>query len=111
MMHAVLFLCLLMLGGCATWTTPSTYSNYSTPTGNIVQAKGQAAQYAAAANTSYNCPSCLGGSSAHNAMSSGRVVTSLRDSPREEFVEEVARDFYDNLRWAIRRKTNDWLNY
>ena len=49
----------LIMTGCVSFQ-PSTYSNRSNASGNIVNATGNAAAAAASANRSYNCPSCIG---------------------------------------------------
>ena len=56
-MKVVLVIALVMLGGCSSFQE-SHYSNTSTPEGNVVVATGRAADVAAAANTTHNCPSC-----------------------------------------------------
>ena len=101
-----------MLSGCAAWTTPSTYSNHSTAAGNAIVAQGRAAQYAAMANTSYNCPSCASGQPALDAYGNPRHAAqamAVPAPPGERFIEAVAQDFLDNLRWAISRKTYEAL--
>lgn len=46
---------LLLASGCA---ATSTYKNYSTPSGNRVEATGQAAIAAGASHSSHNCINC-----------------------------------------------------
>ena len=100
---------LLALTSCAAWTTPSTYTNHNTPTGNVVTAQGKAAVNAASANTSHNCPSCGNGNS---QASNGNgyydrygVYHQVPESAEEQFIDGVKEDLYNNLRWMISRKT------
>lgn len=96
---------LFTLNGCATWTTPSTYSNHSTPNGNVVTAQGQAASNAAYANTSHNCPSCV--ASTVNGRQGyydqfGRFHPGVaRLSEEEQLAADIKHDLYDTLRYAI----------
>jgi hypothetical protein len=48
----------IILSGCA---ATSTYKNYSTPTGNRVEATGHAAVAAGSSNGSFNCINCGSG--------------------------------------------------
>jgi uncharacterized protein (UPF0333 family) len=48
---------LIISSGCSSFQT-SNYVNYNTPYGNVIKASGRAADNAAQANNSYNCPSC-----------------------------------------------------
>ena len=100
---------LLALTGCAAWTTPSTYTNHNTPTGNVVTAQGKAAVNAASANTSHNCPSCGGGNTQANNgsgyYSQNGTYHQVPVSAEEQFIDDVKVDLYNNLRWMINRKT------
>ncbi len=49
---------ILSIAGCSSFQ-PSKYENTSTAAGNVVIATGRAADNAASANTTYNCPSCV----------------------------------------------------
>ena len=105
---------LLVLSGCAAWNTPSTYSNHNTPTGNVVIAKGRAAENAASANTSYNCPSCAHGNTQTSYAggyydASGRYHPAPRPSDEEQFVNGVKNDLYTAVRAAITKYTYDLI--
>ena len=100
---------LLALSGCAAWNTPSTYSNHNTPNGNVVTAQGRAAENAASANTSYNCPSCAGGTRTGYAGgyydASGRYHPAPKPSAEQQFVDGVKGDFFTAVRAAITHHT------
>ena len=105
---------LLMLSACAAWNTPSTYSNHNTPTGNVVTAQGRAAENAASANTSHNCPSCARGSTQSNNSggyydASGRYHPAPRPTAETQFVNGVKSDFYTAVRAALTKYTYDLI--
>lgn len=54
----ILMLSMALLGACAQWQTAPVYSQTQTPTQTQTNAQGSAADYAAMANITFNCPSC-----------------------------------------------------
>ena len=89
---------------------PSTYQNKSTKDGNVVTATGRAAEGAASANTSHNCPTCApngsaGGSGSTSNQpttrtqeSTNRIVTGASDTLTNEIsqgVNQAIRDVFD----------------
>ena len=95
--------------GCANWNTPSTYRNFSTPAGNIVEAQGRAADHAAGAHRSFHCISCSGNVPTATAGSPYSSPPNPASTPQESFLGSLVRDFQQNLRWAIDYKTREWL--
>ena len=96
----LIFCSLAYLAGCSTFES-STYENRSTEDENVVTATGKAAEVAAGANTSHNCPSCstepsgAGASTGSQAPqskveeSTARVVDSATDTLTSEISNEV----------------------
>ena len=110
-MHKII-LALFMLvitAGCANWNTPSTYRNFSSPAGNVVEARGRAADYAAGAHRSYHCISCTGNVPAAAAGSGYAYPATAVEASQESFLGDLVSDFQQNLRWAIDYKTRQWL--
>ena len=110
----ILIAALLLLSGCAAWNTPSTYSNHNTPNGNVVTAQGRAAENAASANTSHNCPSCARGNTQSSYAggyydASGRYYPAPRPSAEQQFTDDVKNDFYNTVRAAITSYTYDLI--
>jgi hypothetical protein len=97
-----------VVSGCSMFE-PSTYENKSTKDGNVVTATGKAAEGAASANTSHNCPTCApngsaGGSGSTSNQptrtqeSTNRIVTGASDTLTNEIsqgVNQAVRDVFD----------------
>ena len=107
--YAVLAFTLLIESGCST-LEPSTYQNRSTGSGNDVIATGRAAEAAASANTSHNCPTCVSNENAKGSVSAPNqrktrveestnwIVTSAGDTLSSEIsqgVNQAIRDVFD----------------
>ena len=107
--YAVLAFTLLIESGCSTLES-STYQNRSTGSGNDVIATGRAAEAAASANTSHNCPTCVSNENAKGSVSApnqrkrraeestNRIVTSAGDTLSSEIsqgVNQAIRDMFD----------------
>lgn len=92
---------LLLLGGiflasgCTTFES-STYENKSTKEGTVVTATGRAAEVAAGANTSHNCPSC----GSEDSGASGSPNSSRTQTVADEVVDRAIED----AGWAISRQ-------
>ena len=99
----------LVVSGCSMFE-PSTYENKSTKDGNVVTATGKAAEGAASANTSHNCPTCAPNGSAGGSGSTSnqprsrtqestdRIVTGASDTLTNEIsqgVNQAIRDVFD----------------
>ena len=97
----------LLVSGCSMFE-PSAYENRSTKDGNVVTATGRAAEGAASANTSHNCPTCApnasaGGSTSNQPRSrtqesTDRIVTGASDTLTNEIsqgVNQAIRDVFD----------------
>jgi len=106
---AILTFTLLIGGGCSTLES-STYQNRSTGSGNAVIATGRAAEAAASANTSHNCPTCVSNENAKGSVSAPNqrkrraeestnwIVTSAGDTLNSEIsqgVNQAIRDMFD----------------
>ena len=91
----------LLASGCSMFE-PSTYENNSTKDGNAVTATGKAAEGAANANTSHNCPSC-----APNGSAGGSVSTSNQPRTRtQESTDRIVNSAGDTLSSEISRGVN-----
>jgi hypothetical protein len=77
---------ILGLSGCA---ATSTYKNYSTPTGNRVEATGQAAVAAGANNGSYNCINCGGGYGGYRNPSYGGYGSYQQSDPMQDAFSRI----------------------
>jgi len=105
--HAFLFVGSLLVG-CSTFE-PSTYENRSTKDGNVVTATGKAADVAAGANTSHNCPSCADDQEsdalpqdANQAPSKIEKSTErIADSATDTLTDEVSREINEAIRDAF----------
>ena len=99
----------LLVSGCSIFEA-SAYENRSTKDGNVVTATGRAAEGAASANTSHNCPTCapngsVGGSGSTSNQprsrtqeSTDRIVNSAGDTFSSEIsrgVNQAIRDVFD----------------
>ena len=106
---SVLTFVALLVSGCSIFE-PSAYENRSTKDGNVVTATGRAAEGAASANTSHNCPTCapngsVGGSGSTSNQprsrtqeSTDRIVNSAGDTLSSEIsrgVNQAIRDVFD----------------
>lgn len=89
--------------GCSSFQ-PSTYTNYNTPYGNVIQATGKSADNAGLANTSYNCPSCAvsGGSSR-----GGSSIRNYRND--QDFMSKITSSALNTLSGSISREINSTI--
>ena len=89
----------IALGACSSLES-STYENRSTKDETVVTATGKAAEVAAGANTSHNCPSCGPDSPSGSAStqdppqtkveeSTDKILTSAGDTLTNEISQEV----------------------
>ena len=102
MKNALLMACsLAYLAGCSALES-STYENRSTKDENVVTATGKAAEVAAGANTSHNCPSCTDGSPAAGASS----TPGAPQSKVEESTDQIVTSATDTLTNEISREVN-----
>jgi hypothetical protein len=85
----------LVVSGCSSFQA-SHYENRSTAAGTVVTATGKAAEVAAAANTSHNCPSCASGPS-----------SASRTTQQQNQVERVVTSAIDTTSYEISRTIND----
>ena len=88
------------LGACSSLES-STYENRSTKDETVVTATGKAAEVAAGANTSHNCPSCGPDSPSGSA--------STQDPPKtkvEESADKIATSAGDTLTNEISQEVN-----
>lgn len=89
---------LVLLAGCQT----STYENRSTKDENVVTATGKAAEVAAGANTSHNCPSC----EEDNATSSSAPRSKPSPSKTDESLERITDSAIDTLTTEVSQEIN-----
>lgn len=100
-----LFLSIFFLSGCSSLES-STYENRSTKDETVVTASGKAAEVAAGANTSHNCPSCApdstqgGGSSSSNEPKSKVEESTDRifDSATNTLTSEISNEVNQSIR-------------
>ena len=91
----------LLASGCSMFE-PSAYENRSTKDGNVVTATGRAAEGAASANTSHNCPTC-----APNGSAGGSGSTSNQPRSRtQESTDRIVNSTGDTLSSEISRGVN-----
>ena len=96
----------LVVSGCSMFE-PSTYENKSTKDGNVVTATGKAAEGAASANTSHNCPTC-----APNASAGGSGSTSNQPRSRtQESTDRIVNSAGDTLSSEISRGVNQAIRH
>ena len=96
---------LLLLGGiflasgCTTFES-STYENKSTKEGTVVTATGRAAEVAAGANTSHNCPTCAPTTSTSASTTSSATQTQV-DKAGERITNSAINRFSYRIEIAI----------
>ena len=102
-MHNVPMFCavaaLTVLTACQT----STYENRSTKDENVVTATGKAAEVAAGANTSHNCPSCADG----DTPTSGGKDTETPTSKAEQSIDRITDSAIDTATNEASRAVNE----
>lgn len=98
---------LLLLGGiflasgCTTFES-STYDNKSTKEGTVVTATGRAAEVAAEANTSHNCPTCAPPTSTSPSTTSNATQTQI-DEAGQRITNSAINRFSYRIERAINR--------
>jgi cytoskeletal protein RodZ len=101
-LRAVMLGLLVLLASCQS----STYENRSTKDENVVTATGKAAEVAAGANTSHNCPSC----SADEASGETRSPQQAPPSKAEESVERITDSAIDTFSNNVEQVVNEQIN-
>jgi len=90
------------------WFESSNYSVYNTPYGTRVVATGDAADNAALANSSYNCPSCA---VSGNNRGGGYIPYSQRPKARQngsnKLVDGAMQTFSNELSYTINNSIRD----
>ena len=95
----------LLLGGCTTFES-STYENRSTKEGTVVTATGRAAEVAAGANTSHNCPTCVS-STARSPGATGSATQTQVDKAGERITTSAINRFSYRIEQAINEGIDD----
>ena len=103
---AIVIFLFLTTSGCSTFQS-SNYTNYNTPYGNVVKASGRAADNAALANTSYNCPSCAingqsGGNSRGGKSSNYNRQATYLHTITESAIRTLSNEVTSSINDAIR---------
>lgn len=102
---------LLLLGGiflasgCTTFES-STYENKSTKEGTVVTATGRAAEVAAGANTSHNCPTCVS-STSRSPGTTGSATQTQVDKAGERITNSAINRFSYRIEQAINEGIDD----
>lgn len=94
--------------GCSSFQ-PSTYENRNTPYGNEVVATGRAADNAASANQSMNCPSCTmtgrtqsGNYRSQNGTRQPDYLAGIGNSAVNTAVSEISNEINQAIRDAFK---------
>ena len=96
MKNAFALTLILTTVGCSTFQ-PSTYENRSTGEQTVITATGRAADNAAAASTSHNCPTCTG--SAQGSV--GGYTTTRSPTPSEQLLNSATNITVQELTWRL----------
>ena len=94
----------LLLGGCTTFES-STYEHRSTKEGTVVTATGRAAEVAAGANTSHNCPTCAPTTSTPAITTSSSTQTHV-----DEAGKRIASSAINRFSYRIERAINEGID-
>ena len=94
----------LLLGGCTTFES-STYENRSTKEGTVVTATGRAAEVAAGANTSHNCPTC-----APTTSTSASTTSSATQTQVDTAGERITNSAINRVSYRIEQAINDGID-
>lgn len=97
---------LVLLAGCQT----STYENRSTKDENVVTATGKAAEVAAGANTSHNCPSCSTDEASGETRNPQQAPPSKAEESVERITDSAIDTFSNNVEQVVNEQINDLFN-
>ena len=96
----------LLASGCSMFE-PSTYENKSTKDGNVVTATGKAAEGAASANTSHNCPTCAPNGSAGGSGSTSNQPRSRTQESTDRIVNSAGDTFSSEISRGVNQAIRD----
>ena len=108
LIKTLLIVSVLWLSGCANWTTAPVYSQSQTPTSTQTNAQGSAADYAAMANVTFNCPSCT--DAQKQQLMNYLLIKYQQDLQASQVLDKGARsDLADTVNWRLNRALDQAL--